>query len=227
MAYGNQSQTQAFGTAAQYDIGTSGDTVPLNSGDNVFDGLVSPTGGFSGRVAIKGADAVGNPTGLTETQFVVQKTGAGVYLFNTFYLHGEAANEKYYDFLFRGDSHAFSLRAVSDDYNTSGSVFDVTRTGVTPLISFPNAVRLNGGVTIGMGETVLNGLKTGLATMVAGATPTISDPSVTAATSVILATPGFVPAGRIYYTINAGVGFTISSTNAADAGQISYQRILL
>lgn len=80
--------------------------------------------------------------------------------------------------------------------------------------------------TGGTGGTQIAKLRTEKAVMAAGTTGSIADTPV-AASSIILVTPEFAPAGRLYYTISAGVGFTILSTDAGDAGSVSWQRITL
>jgi hypothetical protein len=62
--------------------------------------------------------------------------------------------------------------------------------------------------------------------MALGTTGAIADTFI-AAGSPLLVTPNFAPLGTLYATRNPGVGFTILSTNAADAGSVSYQRSVL
>jgi hypothetical protein len=84
------------------------------------------------------------------------------------------------------------------------------------------------GTLIATGETGgtrIAKLLTGLATM-AGGTIAVPDTALTAGSTIQL-TFGFAPLGSISYAKNPGVGFTINSTNAGDAGEISYLRCVL
>jgi hypothetical protein len=83
-----------------------------------------------------------------------------------------------------------------------------------------------GRVTVGAGSTPYLTKRIALATMAAGTTGAIADTSITAGSTITLS-PGFLPLGTLYYIKTAGVGFTILSTNAADAGEVSWERTIL
>jgi len=62
--------------------------------------------------------------------------------------------------------------------------------------------------------------QTGQATLVDGVI-TVSNTSITADTVIVLSSK-FANTGNLYYTLDAGVGFTITSTENTDAGDVTY-----
>lgn len=63
-------------------------------------------------------------------------------------------------------------------------------------------------------------IQSGMITMSAGEA-IVSNTSISS-NSVVVITPNFVTTGQCHVTINDGVGFTISSTEALDTGTFSY-----
>lgn len=219
------------GTAAQYDVGTSGSTIGLlntnwiKTGTTEFRNTVeldtltqlrfgSPTGPFMRLVSgFDGIDIAGTgASGLNIARFLrfsLIGTNDGL-------LQLGAPAGGFGIVEAGGNGLILTTNAVipiSVRPNRGAAVADFTTTGT--LIATANGVG---------GARVAKWLP-GAATMAAGTTGSIADTSVTAG-SFITVTPEFAPAGRLYYTINAGVGFTILSTDAGDAGRVSYQRIV-
>jgi len=106
----------------------------------------------------------------------------------------------------------------------SGDKFVVQRFGGTPnnfyspfeatigeINTFVNTTSMAGVVMLGAGTTVL----------VAG-TKAVALPTVTAASKVLLTAASGAPANVLGYTLNAGVGFTITSESGADTSTVSY-----
>jgi hypothetical protein len=126
--------------------------------------------------------------------------------------------------LYRGASQKFAMGPGTGTGNVAIFGFEWPL-GVYALIEAIGTWRLPGLRISGNGTAITN-LRTEKATMAAGTTGVIADTPV-ASTSMILVTPEFAPAGTLYVTISAGVGFTIQSTNAADAGQVGWQRVTI
>lgn len=81
--------------------------------------------------------------------------------------------------------------------------------------------RCNGGLTVG-GGTLINNLRYATATLTGG-TVTVSDSAIGSTDHINPVGIGTTNAGALSYTINAGVGYTIYSTNGSDARAISIQ----
>lgn len=179
------------GTAAQYDVGTSGTTVPLLNTANLWSAEQGLTDASQLRF---GTNALNTKLGFVNVDFI------GVY--------GPFGN------LGIALSHLGVI-----DLSAGGSI---TGGGQDALM-----ISTAGKVTIGPAAsgTPLDSYRTGLATMAAG-TIAVADTALTAGSTIQL-TFGFAPLGIISYAKNPGVGFTINSTNAGDAGEISYTRCVL
>lgn len=222
--------TLSDGTAAQYNVGTSGATIPrLNTANT-----------WSGDQSYSGADIVLNANQLylgSTAQEFIQRNGffPGMDLNAT-------ANEKlsFLSLSVFGTNDAF-LQGVSN-----GAGFTVVEAGSGSLglilstdDSDPIYVRPARGAAVadfiaagtliatggGVGGTRIGKFAYGVATMTTGSTGVIADTSVTAA-STIVATPSFSLLGTLNYIITAGVGFEIQSSSAGDNGDISYIRIV-
>ena len=80
--------------------------------------------------------------------------------------------------------------------------------------TYVNTTSMNGVVILGAGT----------ATLVAGS-KAVALTSITAASKVILTAANGAPVNAYGYTLNAGVGFTITSENGADTSTVSWLAI--
>lgn len=231
-----------YGSAAGYEIGTSGPTVPLLNTANTWDGDQT----FLDRILFPNFMTNNSQERIGSLEFQSFSAGNGWLGENVYY---NGANFVYRSngaaglFYFFGTEGQFRFAPVGvAGANTglgSGTAcnFKVNADGTVSIGGFmgDGAGVYQGSLTAntagtriatsGTGGTVVAKLLTGLATM-AGGTIAVAD-TFTATTSVVLVTPHFAPLGTLYVTKTAGVGFTINSTNAGDAGSVSYQRSVL
>lgn len=109
--------------------------------------------------------------------------------------------------------------SVTDDIAAGGNISS-TAGSITTDSGNISAVAGNvSGVDVQV-NGILKVDDSGIAAMAAG---TIAVGLVSlAATDVVLVTPQFAPAGRLSVAMNAGVGFTINSSDGGDAGDIGY-----
>jgi hypothetical protein len=221
---------EIYGSAAQYDVGTSGATVPLLNTNWVKTGTTE----FQGNVEIDGSNRL--YFGSSSNPYFTNNGNIG---FSYIWPTGTDAFSVYKLALIGANDLVFDSTPVAGSYvvfqaqgaATAGLIFNTTADN---LIQFrPNstqAVEITDNGTLiatgGTGGTRVAKLLTGVATMALGTTGAIADTFI-AAGSPLLVTPNFAPLGTLYATRNPGVGFTILSTNAADAGSVSYQRSVL
>jgi hypothetical protein len=189
------------------------DTAQTISGNKTFSGTSTFSGPLLSSSVARFTDTSQPPSNVTGTYLGGYLSGIGI----TFVRSSAAGDEKIWDVI--TGPNTLNWRAVNDAYTAADSYLVIGRSGASITNTTLTKPRL--GPT---GSTILDSLRTEKSTMAAGTTGVIADTPV-ATTSVILVTPGFLPLGQLYVTISAGVGFTILSTNAADAGSVSWQRV--
>jgi hypothetical protein len=194
------------GTSAQYNVGSTGATLPLNNVNIVRTGTLTQTGSTN-PLTVSSAGQV--------FLSLLSNSGAGFFAVGTAGSNGDLFTNTL--------ANDATLKGVS----TGGPATMNLRLG----IGNGNAV-LNistNFVTIGGGgasvSTPISSIFTGKNTMALGTTGAIADAAVTNANGVILVTPGFLPLGILYYQIVDNTSFTILSTNPADAGPVSWNRV--
>lgn len=123
-------------------------------------------------------------------------------------------------FSIKSDTGGLVVSSVSDDGETYGGIATFSGSGVNAVADFAGNVEIRKNLWAPIATTKLAGRAT-----LASGTVTVADTSVTASDAIV-ATAGFALAGRLYVTINAGVGFTITSTTS-EAGAVSWVKIHL
>lgn len=107
----------------------------------------------------------------------------------------------------------------------SGTTYKLTPGQLLDYVE-SNNVDFTGNISQDAGKTITlkagSGQRAGNATLVAG-TVTVNNATISAFSVVILSrkTIGGVP-GNLTYTLSAGSGFTINSSNASDTSTVSY-----
>lgn len=217
------------GTAAQYDVGTSGSSIGLLNGNWIKTGTTE----FQGNVEMDGASRL--YFGSTLGPYWVKNAG---FDFVDLMLPGGAL------FQMGTADFGYGVGSAIIGGQPAGTGRYVIRSNAglglrleimsdAPIEFYPNSVytgdiRSSGWLiaTGGTGGSRVAKWLPGKATLAAG-TVAVSDTSVTAGSVVLLTAEGTPTGAELGYTINPGVGFTINSSNGADVRTISYQRIVL
>lgn len=204
------------GTAAQYDVGSDSINIPtVATADSRYINTV-------GNETKIGQFTVQNPAAgnLGITVQTTENSGIALLRWTT--------PSRTWQFGAGGSTSFFANQWYIYDEGAGAARITLNTAGDFAIGTNPSSsaakLDVQGTFKAGISGTVMTSLANGVATLAAG-TVSVTDASVTAG-SIIQLTPGFAPAGMLYYTISAGVGFTIQSTNAGDAGSVSWTRIV-
>lgn len=214
---GSGSVAVPLGDASQYNIGTSGFTLGLLNANWAHSGNYQQTGNTTFSKVENGTT-----NGISIQQLVFNSYAIMRWITTTksWQFGAGGAGSAFPDCWYIYDEVAMGARIIV------GPTGNIAIGGVVP--SSGAKLEVQGSSQLGptASSTVFGGKRLGLATMAAGTTGAIADTTITAGSTITLS-PGFAPAGTLYYTKTAGVGFTILSTNAADAGEVSWERTIL
>lgn len=220
-------ETLDLGTAAYEDIGTSGATLGFLNTANTVSGVETHTANIifpaDERLYLRGLAGAyitaGGATGQVAEFYpngaiTARKTEA---VFNA----ADVMTQAYPTAGSGGVTETVTGNLYLSTTNSGDVRVTPLRTQVADFTSTGTRI-----ATAGTGGTRIAKLRTELVTMAAGTTGAIADTALTAG-SIITLTYGFAPVGILYYVKNVGVGFTINSTSALDAGEISWQRTVV